>query len=589
MTPDAEYWQGRFTQLENANHRAAEAVADDLDRAYRAATREIEGQLSTWYGRFANNNGIVDMAEARRLLNSSELAEFKWTVSEYAQHARDNGNGQWQKQLENASARWHVSRLQALQVQMQNTVEVLYGNQLDRVDVLAKETFLQSYLHTAYEIQKGVGVGWDIAGLNQNAIQVAVLKPWSLDGRNFSDRIWSNKETLIRELQTQLTQNLLVGGDLNRVVEAIQKKMGTSRYNAARLVYTENAYVQAVAQGESYRATGVKQFRFVATLDDRTSDICREMDGQVFDMKDYQPGVNVPPLHPWCRSCTCPHYADLAGIGERAARDPDTGKTYYVPREMTYHQWEDTFVTDPDTGESGSKKGLLEAAVGATLKLDDCKTVEEVENWMRSHDWFRPDSTGTGKFDLSLSGCDLECAKEIARAYEEVFTEFPFLVKNIDAVRAVALQPGTYAQCYTIGSGRVEVSTRLFKDAANLAKMYQRDLLSHFHPEGTDWKSIVTHELGHALDGYLTVQGLGGAKNSWSYKDVSAMMRPKVMKACGLKVSDTAREVSGYATKNAREWFAECFAEAMKSATPRRVATEFMKQLREIVKGVVLK
>jgi len=371
---DAAYWAERFTQLEQSNHREAERVMQDVESAYREAARELEGQISSWYRRFADNDGIVSMAEARRLLNSRELTEFKWTVGEYARHAKENGvTANWTKQLENASARWHISRLEALKVQMQNTVEVLYGNQLDSLDALAKNTFLFSYNHTAYEIQRGMGIGFDIAGLNQKAIQTAIYKPWTLDGRNFSDRIWANKEALINELHKQLSQNLMMGGNLDRIVETIEKKMGVSKYNAGRLVYTENAYIQAVATGESYRATGVKQFLFVATLDDRTSDICREMDGNVYDMKDYQPGVTVPPLHPWCRSCTAPHYADMAGVGERFARNPDDNTRYFVPRDMTYKQWEQSFVTNPGTGQTGSKAGLTPVSAAGTMIADRSK------------------------------------------------------------------------------------------------------------------------------------------------------------------------------------------------------------------------
>jgi SPP1 gp7 family putative phage head morphogenesis protein len=578
---DTAYWMGRFTQLEQSNHREAEKVMQDVESAYREAARDLEGQISTWYRRFADNNGIVSMAEARRLLNSRELAEFKWKMGDYARHAKENGvTADWTKQLENASARWHISRLEAIKMEMQNTVEVLFGNQLDSLDALAKQTYLSTYNHTAFEIQKGTGIGFDIAGLNPAAIKAAVYKPWTLDGRNFSDRIWSNKTALIGELHKQLTQNLMVGGNLDHIVETIQQKMGVSKYNAGRLVYTENAYIQAVAAGESYRETGVKKFQFIATLDDRTSDICRSMDGNIYDMKDYQPGITVPPLHPWCRSCTAPYFAELAGVGERFARNPDSGERYFVPREMTYQQWEKTFVTNPGTGQTGSKAGLTPVGNSGIVSLKDCKTVQDIEKWLKDKNWFRPDSSGTGKFDVQLSGCDLEAAREIARAYEQVITEFPCLKGNIDAVQAKSLSSGTYAQCYSLGGGRVEVSTRIFKDAANLKKMYERDVAGGFHCVGTDWTSIVTHELGHALDGYLTNQGLGGSRR------VANVMRPKVMKDCGLKVADAGTEVSRYAMTNAAEWFAECFAEGMKSASPRKVAMEFMKQLRELVKGV---
>ena len=345
MSRESEYWAERWVQLEDSNHRTADETMAVIDDAYRRAEREVESQLSTWYQRFADNNGIVDLAEARRVLNAGELKEFRWTVEQYIQHGRENGiSADWSRELENASARFHVTRLEALRLNIQQSAEVLFGNQLDHVDDMMRQTYMGSYLHTAFMVQSGAGVGWNVAMLNQGAIQAAVNRPWAYDGRNFSDRIWANKTALINELQRSLTQSLMTENTCDKTIDTLMKRFGVSRNQAARLVYTENAYIQSVAQGDSYRATGVKKFIFIATLDDRTSDICREMDGQVFDMKDYQPGETVPPLHPWCRSCTAPHYDDLAGIGERAARDPDTGKTYYVPREMKYSEWKQTFV-----------------------------------------------------------------------------------------------------------------------------------------------------------------------------------------------------------------------------------------------------
>lgn len=355
-TPDKKYWIGRFTQMEQAQHKAAVEVADDIERQFKTAKHEVERQLSTWYQRYAVNNQ-VSMKEARRQLNTKELKEFRWTVNEYIKHGKENGiSADWSKQLENASARFHVTRLQAIQLELQNTVEVLYGGQTDALDALMKKTYLDSYYHTAFEIQRGVGVAWDIAAVNQKAIVTIINTPWTVDGRNFSERIWANKQALIGELRTQLTQNLMLGKSPPESVKIIAAKMGVAEHKAARLVFTESAYFQAVSQGNCYKVLDVRKFQFIATLDDRTSDVCREMDGQVFDMRDYQPGVNVPPLHPWCRSCTAPYYEDLAGIGERAARDPETGQTYYIPRETKYEDWKQSFV------DGSSKQGLTSVA-----------------------------------------------------------------------------------------------------------------------------------------------------------------------------------------------------------------------------------
>lgn len=577
---DDAYWKERFTQLEAASHKSASALADEIDDAYKRAQTQIERDLGAWYQRFAVNNQI-SMQEARRLLNSRELSEFRWTVDEYIKRGKENGvSGQWTKQLENASARFHVTRLQAIQLDLQNTVETLYGNQLDGLDALAKKTYLDTYYHSAFELQRGVGVGWDIAGINQKALAAIIRKPWTTDGRNFSDRIWTNKTALISELQKQLSRNLMLGKSPAESVKILSEKFGVDAYKAGRLIFTETAYFQAVSQGDCFGALGVKKFVFVATLDDRTSDICREMDGEIFDMKDYQPGTNVPPLHPWCRSCTAPYFEDLKGIGERAARDPENGQTYYVPREMKYEDWKQAFV------DGGGKTGLNPVPVRVTIEsgIKACKTVSEVEDYMKKQGWFNPNHNGDQNQLVSLAGCDLECAQEIASAYEQVFDRYPVMKGRIDAVRAeraLRRKRRTYAQCYTMSGGKVEVNPVWFSDHEKLKLNYELDVKMGFHPANTSWGCIVTHEIGHAIDGELTRLGLGGYRN-----DASLILRTNVMSACGFAVTDTEREVSRYATKNNREWFAECFAESLSSPTPRPVAREFRKQLEEMMKGV---
>ena len=587
-----EYWSKRMEQLEQSLHRPAEEVVHDLEGMYRQAERQIEADLSRWYSRFGNNNGVVSMAEARKLLTSGELKEFKWTLKEYREHAKDNGNGQWDKQLENASARWHISRLEALKYQMQNTVEVLAGGQQDALDSLLKNTYLNGYGQTAFTLQSGIGIGFDIAGLSDRAIQTLLNKPWTLDGRNFSERIWGSKQALIGELHKELTQNMLRGGNLEDVIAKLQQKFNTSYNNAARLVYTEHAYAVSVATGESYRATGVSHVVFIATLDERTSEICQSMDGTIIEMKDYQPGITVPPLHPYCRSTTSPYYADMVGIGERAARDED-GNTYYVPKEMKYPEWKQTFMKDPETGEAGSKEGLTPVAAGAILSLADCKTTADVENLMKQQGWFHSATINGKVYDtnltLSLEGCDLDVAKGVYEALDDIYKRFPELVGQLNSLSTANLSGSTYAQCSVgIGHGGVTLNKKWFSNVEKIAKSISRDIAAGFHPVNTDWKAVVSHEFGHAIDDLLSrTYCASGMLNRYKPKWVSADLRPKVMKACGLKVSDARKEVSGYATKDHFEWFAECFGEGMNSATPRKVATEFMKQLTEIIRRVV--
>lgn len=345
---NADYWKQRFTQLEAAQNRKGAGAYLEIEKQYKAAQNELEAQIVRWYQRFADSNGI-SIAQAKQWLKGQDLAEFKWDVKEYIKYGKENAiNGAWMQELENASSKFHISRLEALQIQTQNSLETMFAQQMGTMKKALSDVYASGYYHTAYAVQQGFGLGWDIAGLDQAQIEKVLSKPWAVDGYNFSTRIWNSKTKLIGEVHNELSKNLLTGADPQKAIDSLAKKMGTSKSNAGRLVMTEQAYFSSAAQKDCFNDLDVEEYEIVATLDSHTSDICRSLDGKVFKMSDYKPGVTAPPFHVYCRSTTAPHFKDNFDAGERAARGAD-GKTYYVPDDVTYSEWKKAFV-DGDKG-----------------------------------------------------------------------------------------------------------------------------------------------------------------------------------------------------------------------------------------------
>lgn len=359
---NSEYWKLRFEQLEQAQNGQGAAAFAEIEKQYKEAQKQIEGQIARWYQRFADNNGIT-LAQARQYLKGAALKEFQWDVQDYIKYGQDNAlMGGWMKELENASAKYHISKLEALKIQTQHSLEVMFSKQMGTVTGAMGDIFESGYYHTAYELQKGFNIGWDIAGLDQSQIEKVLSKPWAVDGKNFSERIWTNKEKLISELHGELTQNIMLGADPQKAIDSLAKKMNTSKQNAGRLIMTEEAYFSSAAQRDCFNELDVEQYEIVATLDSHTSDICRSLDGKHFPMKDFQAGVTAPPFHVYCRSTTVPYFdEDFGDIGERAARDEETGKTYYIPDDMNYEEWKQAFV------DGGDKSGFDVVDDGSAL------------------------------------------------------------------------------------------------------------------------------------------------------------------------------------------------------------------------------
>ena len=489
---NGEYWQKRFELLEQTAHQQGVQCYADIEKQYRQAQKQLEGQITAWYQRFASNNGIT-LAEAKRMLNAKELAELKWDVNQYIQYGQENAiNGTWVKQLENASARFHISRLEALKLQTQQSIEVMFGNQLDSIDSTMRNVYKSGYYHTAYEIQKGVGVGWDFSALDDKQISKVINKPWAVDGKNFSERIWGNRQKLVNELNNTLTQNIILGKDPKKAIDEIARKMNTSKTNAVRLVMTEEAFFSSAAQKDCFTELDVEQFEIVATLDSHTSDICRGMDGKHFPMSEWKVGVTAPPFHVHCRSTTVPYFDDeFDAVGERAARGAD-GKTYYVPADMTYEQWSKKFVksapledirTPVDVEFDMNVSGYKGIQGGCTVKSGGEKYGQEVKivtlNKRNTTEWDELPAemkaqlqyTSMGNKPFSLAKGDYEVQRyvegsaenadrdEIAKALGGDYLGFSFQRKNNQPLYIDFYQKGDDV-FYSVGKAQVDKTVK---------------------------------------------------------------------------------------------------------------------------------
>ena len=344
----SSYWADRFVSEEERRDRDNRRYYSTIEKEYNKALAGLDKDIEYWLGRIAKNNDI-SLSGAKELLSKKELQEFKWTVEEYIQKGKENGvSGQWLKQLENASARVHIQRLEALKIQIQDRIENMYTTKDRSMEDYLCRVYKDTYYHTVFEIDKGIGsIQSSFNKLDDRKVLQIIHKPWAIDGKDFSTRIWEDKANLVNTLHTGLTQSLIRGGNLNDVVNDISQfvssKIKNKKYIASRLVTTESAAYASKAQEQAYKDLSVDKYEILATLDLHTSDICQDLDGKIFDRKDYQVGVTAPPFHPNCRTVTVPWFPDDVDTGERAARGKD-GKVGYVPQNMTYKEWYNKYV-----------------------------------------------------------------------------------------------------------------------------------------------------------------------------------------------------------------------------------------------------
>lgn len=371
-----EYWQKRYMLIEGLNNTQGINVKADIDKAFRMAENGIQSEIEKWYSRIADNNG-VSISKARQMLTNRELEEFKWDLADYIKYGEENNlNGKWIKELENASGRWHINRLEALKLRVQQKAEEAFGNEVDSIDNFARDAYMRGYYRTAYEIQKGLGLGWNVGVLDDAAIDEIIKKPWCPDGKNFSSRIWTRKTQMVDELHRELLRTTLLGEHptkaIDRMLKYVDNSFGNARHAAGRLAMTEAAYFGSKGQQDSFNLLGVEEYEIVATLDNSTSKICREMDGKHFPMSEFKAGVTAPPFHPYCRTCTCPYFDDeFTEKDIRSARNEE-GEVYHVPADMKYEEWKKKYVVENNLKDA-KKSDKLELSEAAQIIKDDCE------------------------------------------------------------------------------------------------------------------------------------------------------------------------------------------------------------------------
>lgn len=131
---------------------------------------------------------------------------------------------------------------------------------------------------------------------------------WS--GANYSKRIWNNVERLAEKIKEEALIRTLTGKSIHKSIKEIQTAFDVEKYKAKRLLITESSFVSGQADLEEFKDIGLTYYRFMAKIDDDTSQLCTNLNNKIFKMVEAVVGVNVPPLHPNCRSFLVGVYND---------------------------------------------------------------------------------------------------------------------------------------------------------------------------------------------------------------------------------------------------------------------------------------
>ena len=292
--PNEEYWQKREAYKLKKGLKDLKKIEKELVDEYKKAMNEIGKEISNLFYKYAKDNNL-SYSDAKKYLNSSEFKEFKRDLKTYMKLIEETGDEELLLELNTLSMKSRISRLEEMFYQCGKYINEVYESTNKKLQIAYSSTIKDNYYQTIYDIHKAIGVGASFSYIDNDMIKEILAFPWS--GRHYSSRLWSNRTKLKNAMVEELTQMLIQGKGVKETSKALSKRLDADLKNCIRLIHTEHSYFMEISSQKAYAECDIDKYEILATLDKRTSKICQDLDGEVFNVKDAVVGVNMPPFH----------------------------------------------------------------------------------------------------------------------------------------------------------------------------------------------------------------------------------------------------------------------------------------------------
>ena len=332
------YWEERQEDMYKAGEMKVNQYFSRLEKAFNQTRRELRKTVESFYFRYAEENGL-SYAAAQKKLDAEELGELKDYIDLVMQNI-----GKYNQTVNNLSIKARITRYQALEAQIDAMLRQLYAiDYQSEAEKTMQEVYEDTYYRTWYNADQYHGFHAEFAQVSPTVVEKLLEYPFN--GVAFSSRLWKQKDHLQAQLMEAVTTMLIQGKHPSTLTKEFAKKMQSKKFDAYRLLHTESSFLMSEAAHAGYKEDGVEKYEILATLDSKTCGVCGELDGKLYEIGKEVVGVNMPPFHPLCRCTDVPYYDDTPTEDlTRVARDPETGRTYEVPADMTWREWKKKFI-----------------------------------------------------------------------------------------------------------------------------------------------------------------------------------------------------------------------------------------------------
>ena len=289
-----EYWEKREAYKLKKGLKDIKKIERELLKSYKEVMNEIGKEISNLFYKYAKDNNL-SYSDAQKLLNGKEFKEFKYDLKTYMKLIEETGDEQLLLELNTLAIKSRISRLEEMFYQCGKYINEVYENTNKRLTVAYSSTIKDNYYQTIFDIHKSIGVGVSFSYIDNDMIKEILAFPWS--GRSYSQNLWINRTKLKNAMVQELTQMIIQGKGVKETSKALSKRLEADYKNCVRLIHTEHSYFMEQASQNAYIECDIDKYEILATLDKRTSKICQDLDGEVFNVKDAVVGVNMPPFH----------------------------------------------------------------------------------------------------------------------------------------------------------------------------------------------------------------------------------------------------------------------------------------------------
>lgn len=350
-----DYWIKRKANLIYEQMDKAEKQADKFDEIYKQSKDYLDKQINKVFDKFQRDYGLSERDARHVLKNMKDQKDLNELRKVLEARPNDPNIQRLLADLDSPAYAYRMKRLERLNDDLDRMRESIYHSEKKGSDAFYSDLMKDSYYKATFDLQQQTGLAYSFSSLPETEIKRLRGLRWT--GEAYSDRIWSNTGALASSVKDELLVSLMTGRSTRDTARAIAERFDVGQNNARRLVRTESAFFHNQMELLSYEEADIEKYIFVAVLDKRTSRICQEHDNVVYRVDEAVPGVNHPPMHPWCRSTTVAHDedADYSKL-ERRARNPETGKVEYVPADISYKEWYSKYVVEPRERELSGRQ-----------------------------------------------------------------------------------------------------------------------------------------------------------------------------------------------------------------------------------------